>query len=153
VAQGAFEVQGLLGRDPASQVSIRHALLGPGSPGSEAAKPSHTLFEVRERYAGRTLLLCRPLTGRTNQIRVHLASIGHPITGDKLYGRSDEQFLVFVRHVKAGGDPAACPGLACPRQLLHAWRIEFNHPTQGQRLMYEAPLPADFSAFLSSLQR
>jgi len=146
-------VQGLLGRDPSSQVSIRHALLEPGSPGSQAAKSSHTLFEVRERYAGRTLLLCRPLTGRTNQIRVHLASIGHPITGDKLYGRSDEQFLDFVRHVKAGGDPAACPGLACPRQLLHAWRIEFNHPTQGQRLSFEAPLPPDLTAFLSALQR
>jgi 23S rRNA pseudouridine1911/1915/1917 synthase len=107
---------------------------------------------VRQRFVGRTLLLCRPLTGRTNQIRVHLASLGHPIVGDKLYGRSDEQFLAFVRHVKAGGDPARCPGLACPRQLLHAWRLEFDHPTQGQRLSFEAPLPADFAAFLSQLR-
>jgi RluA family pseudouridine synthase len=152
-AQDAFEVQGLLGRDPQSAVSIRHALLAPGSPGSESAKASRTLFEVRQRFAGRALLACRPLTGRTNQIRVHLASIGLPITGDKLYGRSDEQFLNFVRHVKAGGDPMACPGLPCPRQLLHAWQLEFNHPTQGQRLQFEAPLPADFSAFLASLQR
>ncbi len=152
VEQEAFEVQGLLGRDPQSAVSIRHALLAPGSPGSGGAKASRTLFEVRERFVGRTLLCFRPLTGRTNQIRVHLASLGHPIVGDMLYGRSDGEFLAFVRHVKACGDPSLCPGLACPRQLLHAWRLEFDHPTQGRRLAFEAPLPPDFAAFLARLR-
>ncbi len=68
-------------------------------------------------------------TGRTHQIRVHLAAIGHPVAGDRLYGsnRKNERF---------------------PRQLLHAWRLRFAHPVTGESLSFEAPLPGDFAAAL-----
>lgn len=76
-----------------------------------------------------SLLECRLLTGRTHQIRVHLAHLGHPILGDALYA----------------GAPAA--RAAAPRQMLHAWRLGFQHPRRGVALEFRAPLPADFLAF------
>ena len=86
-----------------------------------------TDFEVRERLPASTLLVARPRTGRTHQIRVHLASIGHPILGDRAYG--------------GGGDEAKRLGLERP--FLHAWRLSLTHPTTGQPLEIEEPLPDD----------
>jgi 23S rRNA pseudouridine1911/1915/1917 synthase len=85
-----------------------------------------------------------PETGRTHQIRVHLASLGHPIVGDRLYGgrRNPETLKGEIRAVVADYD-----GLA-----LHAWRLEFTHPRTGHRLRVEAPLPADLAAFLARLK-
>jgi len=77
------------------------------------------------------LLVCRPQTGRTHQIRVHLAAIGLPIVGDPLYGT---------------GEPLL------PRQALHAARLALDHPVSGQRLELEAPLPPDLVALLASLE-
>lgn len=73
-------------------------------------------------------------TGRTHQIRVHLASIGHPVAGDRLYGsnRSHDQF---------------------PRQMLHAWRLQLNHPENGQLLAVESPLPSDFTEVIGRLEK
>jgi 23S rRNA pseudouridine1911/1915/1917 synthase len=81
-----------------------------------------------------TLVACHPLTGRTHQIRVHLAHIHHPIVGDALYG---------------GGRRAS---LACPRQFLHAERIRFILPASGQEIEFFAPLPTDLQAVLDGLQ-
>jgi len=95
-----------------------------------------------------TLVRCLPRTGRTNQIRVHLAHIGHPVVGDKLYGKTDEEFLAFVRHVRAGGDPGF-PGRAeTPRHLLHASRLAFDHPETGRRSIFEAPMPDDMREYI-----
>ena len=96
--------------------------------GREAA----TGFEVRERCGRGTLLEATPRTGRTHQIRVHLAAVGHPILGDARYG--------------GGGDDAKRLGLARP--FLHAWRIAFDHPVTGERLELEDPLPADLEEAL-----
>ena len=74
------------------------------------------------------LLVCRLHTGRTHQIRVHLAHLGHPILGDALYG-----------------GPVA--GELAGRQMLHAWRLGFRHPRTGETVFFRAPLPADFRAF------
>src|SRR5579885_297525 len=84
---------------------------------------------VSREDSGATLLLVRPETGRTHQIRVHLASIGHPCAGDRLYGRG-------------GGDPAFS------RHALHALALSFSHPRTGDRLEFIAPLPADLGDFL-----
>ena len=91
---------------------------------------------------------CAPKTGRTNQISVHLDSIGHPIIGDKLYGRTDEEFLEFIRHVKAGGDPSFPGHLEVPRHLLHASRLSFTHPESGKLLTFEAEMPVDMRNFI-----
>jgi 23S rRNA pseudouridine1911/1915/1917 synthase len=86
-----------------------------------------TDFEVREHLPAATLLVARPRTGRTHQIRVHLASIGHPILGDRVYG--------------GGGDDARRLGLHRP--FLHAWRLSLTHPMTGEPLEIEEPLPDD----------
>ena len=95
-------------------------------------RPAVTAFEVRERVARATLLEAAPETGRTHQIRVHLAAIGHPILGDRAYG--------------GAGDAARVLGLSRP--FLHSWRIGFVHPFSGERVEVEEPLPADLSEAL-----
>lgn len=140
-----FEVNGAIGKDPASQISVRQKVVPEGTPFS---KPSLTFFEKLENLKDVTLLKCAPKTGRTNQIRVHLDSIGHPIIGDKLYGRTDEEFLEFIRHVKAGGDPSFPGHLEVPRHLLHASRLSFTHPESGKLLTFEAEMPVDMRNFI-----
>ena len=96
--------------------------------GVEAA----TDFEVRERLPASALLVARPRTGRTHQIRVHLSSIGHPIVGDRAYGGSGELART----------------LSLSRPFLHAWRLAFSHPITGHRIELEEPLPEDLTAAL-----
>lgn len=88
-------------------------------------KPAVTWFEVGERLGDTTLLRIRLETGRTHQIRTHLASIGHPIVGDAAYGR----------------DPALARTLGLHRPFLHAHRLAFDHPMTGEPLAFESPLP------------
>ncbi|MES2202652.1 MAG: pseudouridine synthase, partial [candidate division FCPU426 bacterium] len=131
--------------DPESQISIRWKLFPEGTPDT---KPSRTRFKVLERLKGYTLLECFPLTGRTNQIRVHLENAGLPLAGDKLYGRSDEQFLEFLRFVKAGGDSRFDGRYECERHMLHAASLEFEHPITQEPVKVEAPTPPDMLAFI-----
>lgn len=91
----------------------------------EDGRAASTEWEVIGGDQRVTLLRVRPKTGRTHQIRVHLAAIGHPIVGDKVYGRD-----------RSGG-----PRLA--RHALHAASLTFTHPASGERLRFEAPLPAE----------
>jgi len=95
-------------------------------------KRAVTRYEVRERFAECTLLACRLQTGRTHQIRVHLAALKHPLVGDPVYGR---------RH-----------GIRFDRQALHAWRLGLDHPTTQRPMRWESPVPADFAALLESLR-
>lgn len=113
-----------IGRHPVRRTSMAVVRTG---------KPAVTHYEVRERFGECTLLSCRLETGRTHQIRVHLASLGHPLVGDPAYGHR-------------GGVPF-------PRQALHAWRLGLVHPVTRRRLTWEAPLPADLAALLASLLR
>lgn len=96
-----------------------------------------TDVEVEERLRGATLLEVRPRTGRTHQIRVHLAAIGHPILGDGRYG--------------GGGDDARRLGLQRP--FLHSARLTFTHPISGERIELDEPLPADLVAALDLARR
>src|SRR5207244_2944947 len=96
--------------------------------GREAA----TDVEVRDRFPAATLVEVRPQTGRTHQIRVHLAAAGHSILGDRAYG--------------GGGAEASRLGLARP--FLHSWRIAFDHPITGERVEREDPLPPDLATAL-----
>lgn len=101
--------------------------------GREAA----TAFVVLEPFRRATLLEAAPRTGRTHQIRVHLAGIGHPILGDHRYG--------------GGGDEARTLGLSRP--FLHSWRIAFEHPATGKRVDLEDPLPVDLAEALERARR
>jgi 23S rRNA pseudouridine1911/1915/1917 synthase len=97
----------------------------------EGGRPARTRFQVVERRGGHTLVRCDLETGRTHQIRVHLAALGHPIAGDDLYARRRPQ------------DPS--------RPMLHAWRLEFRHPKTGAEMSFEVPPPADFTGFWEGL--
>jgi 23S rRNA pseudouridine955/2504/2580 synthase len=99
---------------------------------------SITLVKVARRLQGFTLLEVTIKTGRTHQIRVHLAASGHPIAGDDKYGDFD-----LNRTLARTGDG---PGLR--RMFLHAWRLEFNHPGSGDRMRLEAPLPDELRQFV-----
>jgi 23S rRNA pseudouridine1911/1915/1917 synthase len=99
-------------------------------PGGRAAV---TCYETLGNYGKHTLLTCRPLTGRTHQIRVHLAYIGHPIVGDSVYGGRRK------------------PPVPCPRQFLHAHWIRFRLPSTGEQVEFTSPLPADLQAVLDAL--
>jgi len=102
-------------------------------------RPSQTKVKVLARNRGLALLECELLTGRTHQIRVHLAFLGAPILGDAIYGGAlhwkDEDQLSF----------------ACEHPALHAWKLSLDHPGDGHRIDVQAPLPSAFRAMLERL--
>lgn len=111
-----------------------------------------THYRVAERVAGNTLLECRPVTGRTHQIRTHLAAIGHPLAVDPLYGGAA---ALYLSQYKADYRPSRRrPERALIERLtLHAARIRFVHPIGGEPLSFEAPTPKDLRATLTQLGR
>jgi 23S rRNA pseudouridine1911/1915/1917 synthase len=117
VAPVAFSVDKPIGRDP--QVRTRMAVVASG-------KPARTDVEVLGQGDGVSAVRCTLHTGRTHQIRVHMASVGHPLVADALYGGR--------------------PLLGMARQALHAQRLAFHHPVTGKALAFEAPLPEDLAA-------
>ena len=88
-----------------------------------------------------SLVSAMPRTGRLHQIRAHLAHLGHPLVGDKLYCGDGEVYMKAVRKEVSRADLDA---LGADRQLLHAWRLSFKHPGDGRALSFEAPVPGDF---------
>jgi 23S rRNA pseudouridine1911/1915/1917 synthase len=107
----------------------------------EGGRHALTRLRVRERWVAAELLDVALQTGRTHQIRVHLASIGHPVVGDPVYGSGRERgmsgpALGWARTMAA----------KVPRQFLHAARLVFDHPVTGETMRFEAPLPADLQA-------
>jgi 23S rRNA pseudouridine1911/1915/1917 synthase len=119
-------IEAPIGRHPVSRT--RMAVVTGG-------KPAVTHYTVITRFEGATLLECRLETGRTHQIRVHLASIGHPLVGDPVYGR------------RARG---ALP--AFHRQALHAQRLGLVHPDSKREMRWDAPLPEDMRDLIRQLQ-
>jgi RluA family pseudouridine synthase len=97
----------------------------------EGGREATTRYKVREELPGHALLEVEPVTGRTHQIRVHLAAIGHPILGDRVYGR---------------------PSPLIGRQFLHAWKLAFGMPLGGRQVEFESPLPPDLRAALEALR-
>jgi len=112
----------------------------------EGGRAAVTEWAVRERFGPSSALVeFRLHTGRTHQIRVHAARLGHPVAGDALYGGR--------RYGSLPGRAALRQALAAsPRQMLHATRLGFRHPLTGAPLEFEAPLPEDFAAVLSALR-
>ncbi len=111
---------------------------------TDAGRPARTLYRLEEDLGGVCLVACRPVTGRTHQIRVHMAHVGHALVGDQLYAGRQWRNLA---------DPvAAALCRSFPRQALHAWRLAFAHPVSGESVHFEAPLPADLAELVASLR-
>lgn len=116
--QAKGTVEGPIGRDPHNR--LRFAIISGG-------KPAITHYELRERFPKAAELSFRLETGRTHQIRVHMAAMGHPLINDPLYGRTDPRFEL-------------------PGQALHAWRLSFLHPTSHREMRFEVPPPPEYLA-------
>ncbi len=99
-----------------------------------------THYTVTERFHGYTLLALKLETGRTHQIRVHMASIGHPLLGDTVYGGGGTKFEKQQGKLLVG-------------QTLHAYRLTLTHPRTGETMSFESPLPAYFEAVLAKLRK
>ena len=110
---------------------------------------------LETRFGKFTLVKVRIETGRTHQIRVHMASIGHPVVGDTLYGGSGQltdQVASQAATSKAARRKANPERLRLGRNFLHAARLEFAHPRTGKLLELEAPLPEELESFLGRLE-
>jgi 23S rRNA pseudouridine1911/1915/1917 synthase len=132
------EIVGNIGRSPVNRKKMA-VVEGRG-------KPAVTRYHI-ERSFKRTaaLLECRLATGRTHQIRVHLAARGHPLIGDPAYGGR-------ARRAAAHAGCAGAAIAAFPRQALHARRLGFTHPASGETLVFESPLPEDLVRLQDSLE-
>ena len=129
LSESPLEVDAPIGRDPVERQ--RMAVV-------EKGRHAVTRFRVVERWLGAELLRVALGTGRTHQIRVHLAHIGHPVVGDAVYGVGWERGI--------GGKArqwARTLGQRVERQFLHSWRLSFEHPVSGELMRFELPLPAD----------
>ncbi|MGI9127247.1 MAG: RluA family pseudouridine synthase [Roseomonas sp.] len=134
------EINAPIGRHPADRKRMAVAERG--------GKHAVTRYKVLRSWGTACALIsCRLLTGRTHQIRVHLAHIGHPLVGDPVYLRRTP---AAARALPASSRDAL---LAFPRQALHAASLGFRHPISGQALYFERPLPADMTALFTLLDR
>jgi 23S rRNA pseudouridine1911/1915/1917 synthase len=128
VAMNSGEIAKPVGRDPIRRTRMKA--------GGIAPRDALTRYKVVKRFPHFTLLEAEPLTGRTHQIRVHFASIGHPVVGDTLYGAPGK-----LRIGSREGETLA-------RTFLHASRLEFHHPGTRQGISLHAPLCDELEAFL-----
>ena len=129
VAKAAGRIEGNIGRHPTARVRRAVVVVG--------GKPAVTHYRVLERFGKTaTLVECQLETGRTHQIRVHMAHLGHPLLGDPLYG--NPKGLEFLNLQE--------------RQMLHAAELGFIHPTTNTEMRFESPLPADFMGVLKALR-
>ena len=132
-------IEGEIRRDPTNRT--RMAVV-PDGMGREAV----THYRVMERFRDHTLVRVRLETGRTHQIRVHMASIGHPQLGDPVYGYG-------LRLLKGASEEFTAALRAFRRQALHAARLSFDHPITGEALDFSAPLPSDMLSLIEALRK
>ena len=137
-------IEGRIGQHPHDRVKM--AVIDDEE---EDAKDACSFYEVIERFRGYTLVQIPPRTGRTHQIRVHLASVGCPVLADKIYSGRDQ---VRLSDLVPGLDPARDEVLL-GRQALHASRLRFTHPHTRKVIEAEAPLPPDFQKTLAALRQ
>ena len=131
----AGTVQGWIGRSDhdRKKMAVLHEL-------NKRGKHAVTHFKTLEVFAGAALVECRLETGRTHQVRVHMASIGHPLLGDPVYGRTPPRLRPILTQ------------LHFARQALHAAVLGFIHPVTGAQLRFESTLPADMTGLLVELR-
>jgi RluA family pseudouridine synthase len=147
----------LVAGQPAAEVGIIDQRIAPSGQASRfridpMGKRAITRWRVSQRFGQFCLLLCRPVTGRTHQIRVHLQSIGLPLAVDPTYGGAEALYLSqFKPHYKPSSRKPESPLI--DRLTLHAHSLRFKHPATQEEIEVEAPLPADFARALKQLQK
>lgn len=131
LAPAAGRTETLIGRNPRDRkkMCIR--------PDPSSGRQAITVYQTTETFAGASLVKIQIETGRTHQIRVHMAFLGHPVVGDQQYGRPRRDIL-----------PVPIPD----RQMLHAARLSFTHPRTGQALTFEAPMPTEMRELIDALR-
>jgi 23S rRNA pseudouridine1911/1915/1917 synthase len=135
----AGEISGNIGRSPSNRKKMAVVAATRG-------KSAVTHYRVERRFGDHAALIeCRLLTGRTHQIRVHLAHAGHPLIGDPVYGTRAGRAVARL-------GPAGAAIIAFPRQALHARLLGFIHPATGEKLTFESPLPADMEELKTNLE-
>jgi 23S rRNA pseudouridine1911/1915/1917 synthase len=135
------EISAPLGRDPRQRQRMAVVTRG--------GRAALTHWRVLERFGPATLLQVRLETGRTHQIRVHLAHVRNPVVGDPTYGgRPKKQLSLDDRQRSLAVDLLRC----LPRQALHAAELAFTHPVTGEELTFTSPLPGDFESALARLR-
>jgi 23S rRNA pseudouridine1911/1915/1917 synthase len=152
VERAKGSINASIGRDPVRRTRMT-------TQPNENARSAVSHYEVIRRFANRfgkfTLVKVRIETGRTHQIRVHMASIGHPVVGDTLYGGAGQltdQVAAQAAQSKAARRKAEPERLRLGRNFLHAAKLEFPHPKTGKLLQLEAPLPEELESFLVQLE-
>jgi 23S rRNA pseudouridine1911/1915/1917 synthase len=125
--------------------SPTHLMMGPSADGL----PAVTRFRVVRRFAAHALVAASPETGRQHQIRVHLAALGYPLVGDKLYGAGEQYFMEACDRGISAELLARFDGL--PRHALHAETLTFPHPVTAQPVTVVSPLPADLTDYMAGL--
>jgi len=132
-------VNAAISRDPIRRARMTTRRASPSRPGREAITHWQVTKQMEGAYGKFSLLEVRIETGRTHQIRVHLASLGHPVAGDTLYGAPGK----LLSYGGTGSEPASLE-----RNFLHASAIQFQHPTSNRPLAFQQPLPAELLEFL-----
>jgi 23S rRNA pseudouridine1911/1915/1917 synthase len=133
-------LRGSVGSDRQAEPELRTDLAGEIPPGGRDLQRAITHVRPMEQLAGYTIVECRLETGRTHQIRIHLAEIGHMLCGEKTY-------------THAPGQKPQADASGAPRQALHAAEIAFTHPITNQPLRFRMPLPKDLKGWLLTLRR
>ncbi|MEO8331593.1 MAG: 23S rRNA pseudouridine(1911/1915/1917) synthase RluD [Gallionella sp.] len=129
----AGKVDAPIGRHPTQRVKMAVV---------ENGKPAVTHYQIEERFPSCTLLRCRLETGRTHQIRVHLAHLKHPLVGDHVYLKGPQKCVPQLRELLSG----------FPRQALHATRLALEHPVSGEVMEWQVPLPEDMTRLLQQIR-
>jgi 23S rRNA pseudouridine1911/1915/1917 synthase len=146
IVEGAPPDEGVIDQPIKLLDTKSRVMMGPAPDGL----PAVTRFRVLERFAEHALVEASPETGRQHQIRVHLATLGYPLVGDKLYAGGEE---LFMRACDEGLSPEMLDAVGgLPRHALHAHRLTFPHPDTGAELTVESPLAPDLLAFVDDLR-